>query len=319
MLGTGGAFSGLLDPANEILWKDAGLFIPDEELRSKFGVGGINDSGASTHGCDQIRDYDIPDTHASLEPLYEREILASVDECLSAELVCPRGDILSGTRKYLDQKKQTGIRDVVKPWKPRKRSPQMVLGDDIGLDAVTRMSLAALVGKFSYWSCSSNDIESFVKEQWFPVLTYMPEVYILSRGWYCFLFKSLEDTEAILSKIWIRGKGSLMLKRWCHKFNPVKEILHIRHLWVHILDCPLFLWNMAALLLSEIIWVDLSMWNSHYWRGWTVELARYMWRLILLGAWWRISTLFGVGSILLLSWITGDFHFGVRHATRWGT
>ena len=46
MMGTGGAFSGLCDPADEILWKDAGLFIPDEELRSKFGGGGINVSGA---------------------------------------------------------------------------------------------------------------------------------------------------------------------------------------------------------------------------------------------------------------------------------
>ena len=37
-----------------------------------------------------------------------------------------------------------------------------------------------------------------------------------------------------------------MLKRWCHLFNPVKEVLHIRHIWVHILDCPLFLWNREA-------------------------------------------------------------------------
>ena len=76
----------------------------------------------------------------------------------------------------------------------------MVLGDDIGLDSVTTMSLAALVGKFGYWSCSSRDIATFVQEQWYPLLLYMPEVFKLSRGWYCFLFKSLEDSESILSR-----------------------------------------------------------------------------------------------------------------------
>ena len=59
----------------------------------------------------------------------------------------------------------------------------MVLGDDIGLDAVTKMSLAALVGKFRYWSCSSRDVETYVQEHWLPVLSYVPEVYKLSWGW----------------------------------------------------------------------------------------------------------------------------------------
>ena len=54
------------------------------------------------------------------------------------------------------------MRAVVKPWKPKIRGPRMVLGDDIGLDAVTKMSLSAIVGKFGYWLCASRDVVAFV-------------------------------------------------------------------------------------------------------------------------------------------------------------
>ena len=107
-------------------------------------------------------DFDPHGLLAPLEPTYGREILAIVDECRSAELDIPRERYLAGPHKRLIMKEQSGIRDVVKPWKPRKRCPRMVLGDDVGLDAVAKLSMAALVGKFSYWSCSSRDVVSFV-------------------------------------------------------------------------------------------------------------------------------------------------------------
>ena len=37
-----------------------------------------------------------------------------------------------------------------------------------------------------------------------------------------------------------------MLKRWSHLFDPEKEVLLIRHLWVHLSNCPLCLWNLDA-------------------------------------------------------------------------
>ena len=122
----------------------------------------------------------------------------------------------------------------------------MVLGRDIGLADVAKLSFHALVGKFSYWACSSRDVEAFVEERWSLILHYKPDVIILTRGWYCFYFRCLEDSEIILSKTWLSGKGSLMIKQWDHLFNPEKEVMRIRHLWVLIPNYPLFLWNLEA-------------------------------------------------------------------------
>ena len=52
-MGTGGEYLDLLDPNDEIFWKEAGLYIPDDALRDKFGQGGSNVPG----GIDSSRRY----------------------------------------------------------------------------------------------------------------------------------------------------------------------------------------------------------------------------------------------------------------------
>ena len=119
MMGTGGEFLDLLDPNDEILWKDAGLFIPDDALRSKFGVGGCNVHGitnpCSNYPCDVAQ----PGIHVPLEPSFERDVLAIIDECHSAEHNIPRVSIPAGSHKRYISKEHAGVRDVVKPWKPK--------------------------------------------------------------------------------------------------------------------------------------------------------------------------------------------------------
>jgi hypothetical protein len=48
----------------------------------------------------------------------------------------------------------------------------------------------------------------------------------------CFLFNSLEDAEEVLNKVWVVNNDSLMLKHWHCAFNPKKEVICYRHLWV---------------------------------------------------------------------------------------
>jgi hypothetical protein len=38
----------------------------------------------------------------------------------------------------------------------------------------------------------------------------------------------------------------LMLKCWHCAFNPEKEIIRFRHLWVLMPGCPLAIWNLEA-------------------------------------------------------------------------
>jgi hypothetical protein len=60
---------------------------------------------------------------------------------------------------------------------------------------------------------ATREIHSWVVVTWGPVLEYLPEVFIMSKGWYCFLFQSPEDAEEILNKAWVVNNWSLMLKR----------------------------------------------------------------------------------------------------------
>jgi hypothetical protein len=69
---------------------------------------------------------------------------------------------------------------------------------------------------------------------------------LLTRGWFCFVFKSSVDAELVLKAVWVVNQGSLMLKRWHCAFNPDKECFRFRHLWVLLPGCPLALWSLEA-------------------------------------------------------------------------
>ena len=58
-----------------------------------------------------------------------------------------------------------GGRSMVKSWKPRKVRPKMVLGRDVGLCEISFLSFCTLVGWFSYWELSKQDIGWWVDEQ----------------------------------------------------------------------------------------------------------------------------------------------------------
>jgi hypothetical protein len=59
-----------------------------------------------------------------------------------------------------------------------------------------------------------------------------PEIMVLNRGWFCFIFRSPEDAEKILGGFWLCRNGSLMVKIWYIGFNPDKDFFQKRHIWV---------------------------------------------------------------------------------------
>jgi hypothetical protein len=134
----------------------------------------------------------------------------------------------------------------LKPWKEKKAKLKLTLGRDLGMKEAGHYSLRGLVGKFGYKAMEAKEIHNWVSECWGPVLSYIPEAYIFSKGWFCFLFQSPEDAEQILNKVWIVKNGSLMLKCWHVAFNPKKEIIRYRHLQVLMFGCPLLVWNREA-------------------------------------------------------------------------
>jgi len=78
----------------------------------------------------------------------------------------------------------------LKVWLPKQTRKKMVLGDDLGLEEVTNLSLNALVGRFSYRRHCTNPLYNWVKNHWFPILGYVPVVFYLLWGWLVLPFKT---------------------------------------------------------------------------------------------------------------------------------
>lgn len=123
--------------------------------------------------------------------------------------------------------------------KARKGHPLCLLGKDVTFDMVSALSKRTVIGKFEYLKPSRADILSWVRLKWKGVVNNIPRILQLSNGWLLFLFLSKEDRMVVESRYWILGMGSLVLDRWHTAFDPKKEVLNRRHLWVILSDFPL--------------------------------------------------------------------------------
>ena len=76
---------------------------------------------------------------------------------------------------------------------------------------------------------------------------YVPTIRLLARGWIVFVF--LEDVHAstVLNLLWRIGEGSLVLNRWHPHFDPLRERIKKRHLWVLLPSLPFPLWSRSLL------------------------------------------------------------------------
>jgi hypothetical protein len=134
-----------------------------------------------------------------------------------------------------------------KAWKSNRKNKRLVLGDDVGLENLCKMSLCALVGRISYKALSPPPLENWVKTEWSPIIGYSPEILYLKKGWLGFLCRTPEDASMLLSSSWVFGGSSLMLKRWRMAFNPDSDYFQYRHLWVLLPGLPLHFWNKDAI------------------------------------------------------------------------
>jgi hypothetical protein len=97
----------------------------------------------------------------------------------------------------------------------------MVLGHDIGLVESVTLSLTTLVGRYSYINLCRIDRSEWVNFNWKPLSSYSLEITYLTQGWISFIFKTTEDSSAILEQFWTIDGGSLMLKCWRINFDPI--------------------------------------------------------------------------------------------------
>lgn len=96
----------------------------------------------------------------------------------------------------------------------------MVLGRDLGLVDVIRISLCELVGQFGYRAVATYNVGMWIAYHQKPLIGYMPKDLRVAKGCYCFIFCSKEDASKICEGVYLLGRGCLMLKHWSHLFDP---------------------------------------------------------------------------------------------------
>jgi len=223
-------------------------------------------SNRTVHPTNPTSDYTIPPSHIKPSTRFiPQHLLTS-----STQYTHPGDRILDKRNQRLDQRHdppaqqedpQFGYRPLPehsplksnfhkrkqKVWKPKIRHPKLTLGLDVGLPDACNLALCALVGRLAYKEKCKQSLDSWIKENWTPLLNYSPRILILQQGWLGFIFRKPEDTVIILERFWAFDDGSLMLKRWRLSFNPATEFFSFRHLWVLLPGLPLQLWNQQAL------------------------------------------------------------------------
>ena len=89
----------------------------------------------------------------------------------------------------------------------------MTDGEDVGLNEIELMNAMTLVGQFGGCKYKSEGLNLWVVDSWKDIISQMPAVYLLPRGWIAFKFFSEEDVPTVLAGVWRWDKTGLLIKR----------------------------------------------------------------------------------------------------------
>jgi hypothetical protein len=131
--------------------------------------------------------------------------------------------------------------------KEKKGLIKMVFGEDISVSQVSKLVDKVMVGIFWGKSPGEKAMFGWLNNHWKPMLGYLPEFHILSRGWISFRFQSSKDYEYIQNKEWFWGPFGLSLKPWSVDFDPLKESMSVMEVWAILRSFPLDFWSREAL------------------------------------------------------------------------
>jgi hypothetical protein len=96
-------------------------------------------------------------------------------------------------------------------------------------------------------STSVQALQGWMEKAWKPLLSYLPEAFVLAHGWNGFILKSHKDCETLLKKNWEWGPSALTLKEWTVDFDPMRELVDKKKVWAILPELPLAFWSKEAL------------------------------------------------------------------------
>lgn len=82
-----------------------------------------------------------------------------------------------------------------------------------------------------------------MKQNWDNSSNGEEKVMVLTRGWFTFQFKNVEDVTWVLARNWSITSSSLLLKIWTLLFDANKEKLGELLVWVRLPTLPPLLWT----------------------------------------------------------------------------
>jgi hypothetical protein len=77
---------------------------------------------------------------------------------------------------------------------------ELVVGRDIAMGEISGYFGKTLVGRFNGKFAGVQALQGWMEKSWKSLLDYLPETFVLARGWNGFILKSHKDCEALLKK-----------------------------------------------------------------------------------------------------------------------
>ena len=99
-----------------------------------------------------------------------------------------------------------------------------------------------LVGHVRGRTFSVKRLKQWVQEIWGGVFFDLPVVHVLPRGWFSLQFSKESYTNLVLGRCWHIEMALVLLKRWSPLFDPEREQLGARPIWVRLPGLPLPFW-----------------------------------------------------------------------------
>ena len=104
-----------------------------------------------------------------------------------------------------------------------------------------------LIGRLEYVQMGKKDWISWASKHWKPLFSYVPTISLLAKGWLVIVFSEEAHASFVLNSLWCIREGSLVLDHWHVHFDPLRERIKKRHLWVLLPGLPFPLWSCALL------------------------------------------------------------------------
>ena len=126
--------------------------------------------------------------------------------------------------------------------------PEIALPEEKSIRIAVSLAERALVGQFTGLWPNPKMMETWVQNNWRPLIKNGVTSYPVGKGYFLFEFISKEDKDLIFRNgPYFMGPQGLYLNRWSLDFDPAIDIPKAVPVWVRLPGLPIHCWNSDSL------------------------------------------------------------------------